>query len=184
MPAIITEAPAYLKQDLMTALFGYHLTNHFLFANTHTDFLRQLVAHLQRCVFFPGNYLAETGDMDGSMFFIHDGEVEVYDKHGNNDILRIILRRDQSFGEAQGLFNIPHDQSYKARTVVDALILKREDWQFLLDWFPASHEEIMERAAEHRLKKAPLKTAESQESLLKHSDPDDPFEGNSLDMLV
>lgn len=153
MPAIITEAPNYLKQDLMNALYGFHLENHFLFENTHVDFLRQIVVYLKRCVYFPGNYLVEKGDMDGSMYFIHDGDVEVHEKHGNNEMFVRLLKRGQSFGEEQGLYNVKYTFSYKARTVVDAVILRYTDWIYLLEWFPASAKEIYHKAAENELKK-------------------------------
>lgn len=153
MPEIVTEAPAYLKQDLMMSLYGHHLNHHPLFEDAHTDFLRQLVVWLQRCLFFPGNYLVEKGDMDGSMYFIHDGEVEVFDKNGNNLTFIGILTKNSAFGEAQGFYNIHHNLSYKARTVVDALILKKNNWNYLLEWFPATHKQLLLQAFEYKLKK-------------------------------
>lgn len=120
---------------------------------THVDFIRQLVVHLKRCVFFPGNFLAEKGDVDGCMYFIHDGEVDVFEMHGENVIPREVLRKRRSFGEASGLFNKPHEYSYRAHTVVDALLLCYSDWQYLLKWFPASQEEIYSKAIQFHIKK-------------------------------
>lgn len=91
--------------------------------------------------------------MDGSMYFIHDGLVQVFDKHGNNEMLRETLGKGKSFGEAQGLLNTPHEFSYRAYTVVDAVILKLEDWEYLLHWFPASKEEIFNKAAQTDLRR-------------------------------
>lgn len=91
--------------------------------------------------------------MDGSMYFIHTGVVHVFDKHGDNEMLREVLGKGKSFGEAQGLLNTPHEFSYKAHTVVDAVILKLEDWEYLLAWFPASKEEIFRKAAQTGLKR-------------------------------
>lgn len=96
-----------------------------------------------------GNHLVEKGDVDGSMYFINKGEVDVYDIHENKTFLVMTIRNGDSFGELQGLCCAPHDFSYKARTVVDALILKHNDWQYLVQWFPASNEVIQKRAHEH-----------------------------------
>lgn len=95
--------------------------------------------------------MVEKGDVDGSMYFIHKGEVDVYETNGSNTFLIMTVHKGDSFGELQGLHRVPHDFSYKARTVVDAIILKHEDWQYLLQWFPASNERIQKRARDHRL---------------------------------
>lgn len=142
LPLIIKEAPFYLKQDIMYAMYGRHLENHYLFAKTHVDFLRQLVCHLKPYVFFPNNIIVEKYDVDSTMYFLHSGEVEVYDVMGKNMNLQKVLTKGMTFGEPQGLYNIPHTHTFKAITVCDVLILRRRDWIELLKWFPASEEQI------------------------------------------
>lgn len=156
MPTLITEAPSSLKQDLMNALYGHHIHHHFLFSKTHTDFTRQLLLHLKRCIFFPGNYIVEKGDIDGCMYFIHKGQVTVIDIQEKNEAVRELLVQGKSFGEAQGLFMIPHQFSYKAHTIVDAISLHFEDWEYLMRWFPASKQSIYKSAAEFGVRN-PLK---------------------------
>lgn len=153
MPSLLSSSPEYLKQDLMQSLYGHHIENHYLFAKTHVDFIRQVVVHLNRCLFFPGNFITEKGDVDNSMYFIHDGEVYVYDIMGKNENLKETMEKGMSFGEAQGLLGIPHEYSYKAKTVVDAVILKRNEWEYLMHWFPASKEVIFEAAKAQGLKR-------------------------------
>lgn len=87
------------------------------------------------------------------MYFIHDGDVDVFDVHGENQIPREVLRKGRSFGEATGLYNMAHEYSYKAHTVVDALLLRKANWEYLLSWFPASKEEIYEKAVQFHVKK-------------------------------
>lgn len=149
MPVIIQYSPSYLKQDLMYAMYGKHLENHYLFCNTHVDFLRQLVCHLRPCIFFPNNIIVEKYELDSTMYFIHSGEIEVIDVMGKNLFLHNVLTKDRSFGEAQGLYNIPHAYSYKAITVCDVLLLRKCDWYKLLEWFPASKEKIYDAAKEN-----------------------------------
>lgn len=148
MPSLITGARKDLKQDLMSALYGHHIHMHYLFTKTHTDFTRQLLVHLKRCVYFPGNFIVEKGDIDGCMYFIHKGQVTVIDVQDKTEVTRELLVQGKSFGEAQGLFMIPHQFSYRAHTIVDTISLKFKDWQYLLHWFPASKECIYKSAAE------------------------------------
>lgn len=148
MPHLITNAPNYLREDLMNALYGNHIQTHFLFSKTHADFMRQLQPHLKRCIFFPGNYLAEKGDIDGCMYFIHKGQVIVIDVQDKTEIIREFLVEGKSFGEAQGLFMTAHQFSYRAHTTVDAISLRLKDWEYLMYWFPASKESIFKSAAE------------------------------------
>lgn len=153
MPILVTKAPPYIKQDILYTLYGHHLETHFLFAKTHIDFLRQVIVHFKRCVYYPGNFLAEKGDVDNCIYFIHEGEVSVFDVLGDNIIPREILRKGRSFGEASGLFRSHHEYSYKAHTVVDALLLNYTDWAYLLQWFPASKKEIYEKALQFHIRK-------------------------------
>ncbi|KAI4466367.1 cyclic nucleotide-gated cation channel subunit a [Holotrichia oblita] len=140
MPTLISRAPGYLKQDIMFALYGYHITNHILFSKTHMDFIRQLLVHMVPEVYLPGQYVIEKGDIDGRMYFIHDGQVKILDKHGNNEIEQCVLIKGNSFGEYQALKNIEHIRSVKTAGICVIISLKTSDWSYLLDWFPASRE--------------------------------------------
>lgn len=132
----------------MLHLFGYHLENHPLFAKTHKDFIRQLVTLFERRLYLPGNVIVEKGDMDCTMYFVHSGEVGAFDKYGTNEVPCYILCSDTSFGEEQGLRDIPYSMTYKALTVTFILALRKSVWRYLLEWFPASQEIITEKAKE------------------------------------
>lgn len=131
----------------MRDLFGRLINDHFLFKRTHIDFQRQLVALFDVCVFLPGMHVVQKGDVDNCMYFIDEGEIVVYDTVDKKEVERSILGVGESFGEAQGLFGVPHDKSYKARFTTKMVILNKERWWYLLDWFPASKEHIEEQAA-------------------------------------
>lgn len=51
------------------------------------------------------------------------------------------------------MYHYPHAYSYKARTVADVIILCRMDWEYLMEYFPASKEEIERRAEDNRILK-------------------------------
>lgn len=162
---MIQECPSSLKENIMQALYGKHLSNHFLFSSTHMDFLRQLVVQLQRFVFFPGDSIVEKGDFDCCMYFVNSGEVSVYEIKEKTEVKIMVLTSGMSFGEAQGLFCISHQYSYKANTVCDILILNRNRWEYLLKWFPASNENIIQRAHEYRLDNFEAATARRTNNL-------------------
>ncbi|KAI4458712.1 cyclic nucleotide-gated cation channel subunit a [Holotrichia oblita] len=147
MPKLISEAPDYIKQDIMKNLFGRHINDHFLFKCTHIDFQRQLVALFDVCVFPPGMYIVQKGDVDNCMYFIDAGEIIVYDRIDKKEVEYDVLGIGEAFGEAQGLYGIPHDKSYKARFTSKIVILNKKKWRYLLDWFPASKEHIEEQAS-------------------------------------
>lgn len=58
-----------------------------------------------------------------------------------------------SFGEAAGLYDLPHTKSYKALSVVDIMRLQKKKWNYLLKYFPASKEVIFKRAIENGIKR-------------------------------
>lgn len=149
---LIRNAPSYLRQDIMKSLYMSHLETHFLFGKTHKDFLRQLVVHLERCIYFPGNYIVAQGDIDTTIYFIHKGEVGAYNyDQANREIYLHTLGTHMSFGEAQGMNQIPFEMSYKALSTVEVLALRKAKWQYLLTWFPASEEELIRRSEEYGL---------------------------------
>ncbi|KAI4455199.1 cyclic nucleotide-gated cation channel subunit a [Holotrichia oblita] len=154
LPEMIQESPSSLKENIMNGLYGKNLTNHFLFQATHKDFLRQLVVHLERFVFSPGDSIVEKGDSDCCMYFISSGEVNVYEVEGKTEVKMLQLSSGMSFGEAQGLYCISHHYSYRACTVCDILILNKNRWEYLLKWFPASREEIYAKAQSNGLHRA------------------------------
>lgn len=97
MPVLIKKAPSSIKEDVMMAIYGHYLERHFLFDRTHVDFVRQLVCHLERTIYFPGSYILEKGDIDGCMYFIHRGEILPIEMMGKNEIPQKILTKGTTF---------------------------------------------------------------------------------------
>lgn len=148
IPEIITLAPRYIQQDLMHDLYGHHLLNSDLFCTTHMHFLQQLVTRLERCMYFPGDYIVKEGEVNHCMYFIHTGDVCVIDQIDEDDKVIETLSKNDAFGLVQGLHALPHAKTYKARSVADLLFLKREKWIDLLQAFPASREEVFTRSVQ------------------------------------
>lgn len=54
-----------------------------------------------------------------------------------------------SFGEVQAFLNLEHTKTYKALSSVDLIALAISDWEYLLEWFPASKQKLLNRVQEH-----------------------------------
>ncbi|XP_015840575.2 uncharacterized protein LOC100141648 [Tribolium castaneum] len=131
-------------QELMLQIYGPHISNSYVFSEVEKSFTRQLCQYLKRRVYFPGNYIVQHGDFDGTMYFIHYGEVEILTVHMNlTETIHEVLRRGEMFGVMQGLFyDIPHHFFFRARTAVHLVALQFDDWRHLLEFFPESRDAI------------------------------------------
>ncbi|XP_065172599.1 potassium voltage-gated channel subfamily H member 8-like [Atheta coriaria] len=148
-PELVTMAPLHLQQPILIAFFAKHIEQHFLFADTHIDFLRQLYLHVQRWFLISSQTIVYQGDVDYSMYFITSGMVQGAQLDGDREI-KFLLRKGESFGELNGLFGGPHRATYTCLTSVELLVLQRDKWEYLLEWFPASKAQILEMAERFR----------------------------------
>ncbi|KAL4709889.1 hypothetical protein ACJJTC_003852, partial [Scirpophaga incertulas] len=148
LPELLKQTPYVRRCDLMSALFGSHLQNCYLFANTEQSFLRQLAAALDFTVFFPGNYILAAGDCDTRMYWVASGEVAVVSVRPDlTETTHETLGTGDVFGILQGLSrSVVHCFSYRAETKVTILTLSLESWINLLEFFPEAKANILEKA--------------------------------------
>ncbi|XP_068633507.1 uncharacterized protein [Battus philenor] len=138
LPELAQNAPQCLQEDILGALYLYHLKTPPLLRDLPHYFIRQLVARLSRVVIFPGKWIVQEGDIYPCIYFIHEGEVEKWstDASGEKKMLTLLTTNDY-FGFIPGLFpNSPFLFSYVTRTVVDVVFLRYKDWQDLLQGYP------------------------------------------------
>lgn len=143
-PALLTEAPRYLKDAILNDAFQNILIRHPVFARCHSDCLRQIIHKSRAITFFVGDYIQFKGVIDNCMYFIFNGEVFVlYDETTDDEDVVEILRSGDAFGIEQGLhYKVPHVYSYKAKKRCILLVLDFNEWDYLLRFFPASKEQI------------------------------------------
>ncbi|KAJ9600304.1 hypothetical protein L9F63_009380 [Diploptera punctata] len=82
------------------------------------------------------------------MYFVYSGEVEVLSEGADFYCPKRedVLKAGDVFGMVQGLYPLQiHNYSYRALTIAVVLILKRQDWEYLLRSFPDSNHDIYER---------------------------------------
>nr|XP_022914666.1 uncharacterized protein LOC111425116 [Onthophagus taurus] len=139
-PSLLNQAPYYLKEAILNAMYGFHLRRHPLIKHCHTDLIRQMSATFDVLIFFPGNFVAYIGDIDGCMYFIHKGEIQVLIEDSlQHENAVDVLRTGDCFGLDQGLYkNCGHDYSYKVTKKSIVIALNKDKWFHLLKFFPAS----------------------------------------------
>ncbi|GJQ73319.1 hypothetical protein Trydic_g13688 [Trypoxylus dichotomus] len=146
-PHLLTEAPYYLKEAVLNSMFGFHLSLHPLLQHCHKDLTRQMASYMRTLVFFPGDIIAYVGDIDGCMYFIHEGEIHVLNEDTlHSERVETVLYTDEMFGLDQGLYEkCGHEFTYKAVKYSVIISLHRDDWIHLLEFFPASKSVIYDK---------------------------------------
>ncbi|XP_050671004.1 cGMP-gated cation channel alpha-1-like [Leptidea sinapis] len=148
LPELIKQSPYVLKCDLMSAMFGQHLRNCYIFADTGEPFLRQLTVRLDYTSYFPGNYIVVAGDSEARMQWISSGTVAVLSVRADlTETTHELLTTGDVFGILQGLSKgIEHCFSYRAETKVSILTLCLDSWKDILQHFPDARRIIMEKS--------------------------------------
>ncbi|KAK9721416.1 Cyclic nucleotide-binding domain [Popillia japonica] len=146
-PDLLHEAPYYLKEAVLNSMFGFHLSQHPLLQHCHKDLARQMASHMKTLIFFPEDIVVYSGDIDNCMYFIHKGEVHVLSEDTlYSEQIENVLHADDMFGLEQGLYpGYGHDFTYKVVEYSIIISLRRDDWIYLLDFFPASKNVIYDR---------------------------------------
>lgn len=143
-PHLLGVAPIYLQELVSCASYSYNINNHFMFSKCHVDFRRQLCNFVDFELFFAGDYITFKKSINGRMYIIRKGEIEVLDEDATWTETRVrVLKTFNSFGLRQGIDpNLPQDYSYRALRFSVVLFLRYEKWNHLLQFFPASKEII------------------------------------------
>ncbi|XP_047995148.1 uncharacterized protein LOC125233252 [Leguminivora glycinivorella] len=148
LPALLAQTPYVRRCDLMSAMFGQHLRNCYVFADTGESFLRQLTVAMDYTIFFPGNYIVVAGDSDARMHWVSSGTVSVVSVRPDlTETTHELLGPGDVFGILQGLHRgIIHCFSYRAETKVSILTLSLDSWIHILPYFPDAQNSITNRS--------------------------------------
>ncbi|KAH9627835.1 hypothetical protein HF086_001731 [Spodoptera exigua] len=128
LPLLLSQTPYVRRCDLMSAMFGHHLRNCYIFAETGEAFLRQLTVDLDYTIFFPGNYIVVAGDSEARMYWVSTGTVSVVSVRDDlTEITHELLGPGDVFG-------------------VSILTLSLDSWINILPFFPEAKKTILERS--------------------------------------
>nr|XP_022900850.1 uncharacterized protein LOC111413937 isoform X3 [Onthophagus taurus] len=150
-PQLLEDSPCYLKEGVLYSMFGNHLMKHPVLSYCHKDLTRQICSYMKTLVFFPGDVVAYVGDIDSCMYFIQEGEIHgLIEDTMYSEVKDIVLQDGDMFGLIQGLYpRIGHEYTYRCISYSFLIVLNREDWIHLLDFFPASTRMIFEACEEY-----------------------------------
>lgn len=139
-PSLLDEAPYYLREGILNSMFGLHLRRHPVFKKCHIDLIRQISANFKVRRFFPGDIITYINDIDHCMYFIQEGVIQALSEDSlYNEVVDVTLISGNMFGFDQGIYlRAGHIYTYKVAENSLILLLKRDDWIYLLDYFPAS----------------------------------------------
>lgn len=149
MPTFLVKAPTSMKIGIMKDLYLHHLKNCPIFEKVNEIFLEQLLARVTREIYFSGQLIVEQFDVDHRLYFIHSGEIYVINQSKEAYVEFVVEKMfgGQYFGLAQGLwFSLPHPYTYRARTIVEVIVLHSDDWVDLRRTFPKIATEILDVA--------------------------------------
>ncbi|MCC7107398.1 MAG: cyclic nucleotide-binding domain-containing protein, partial [Chloroflexi bacterium] len=112
----------------------------------------------------PGDIICRQGSVGDELYFVGKGEVEVLIQHddGHEQILGFI-NEGEYFGEISFLRRVPRTATCRAHDNVELHILRRQDFDQLLDRLGADVTAHLDRTAQERLEatRAQLSAAES-----------------------
>lgn len=147
IPDLLLQAPTYFTHTYFIKLYMGHLNGHKMFGKCSLDFKRQLITQITIDYYYDQDYITYKNLINNSMYFIHEGNVSIYDEiDKDTEILIGELKCDNCFGLMQGYkYSLPHKFNYKARTNCVALCLNYNRWKYLIDFFPFDRI-IIERA--------------------------------------
>ncbi|XP_065168991.1 uncharacterized protein [Atheta coriaria] len=149
-PMLINETGRYLREDIRIDLYSELILQNAIFKNAHKDFIRQMLVNLKRFAYPRSMVIVHQHEVNGSMYFIQSGNVAIVDVSTNGDMKKVgFLKAGQSFGEVQGLTIAPFQFTYVAETLVIVMSLRKKSWAYLLEFFPATMNNIQQNLSEH-----------------------------------
>ncbi|XP_039284188.1 potassium channel KOR1 [Nilaparvata lugens] len=152
VPQLLLRSPVPLQQKLCWILYRHHFNEHLLFSGCNVLFLRQLIVHLKTQFLFPGNVAVESGIVDDTMYFVHKGEIDIYERDDidSHSKWRFVSKMATGgcFGIEQGLGRgLAHSHRIVAHTCVTLLKLEFQSWSYLLYYYPVIRKKLIKYLA-------------------------------------
>lgn len=144
---VLEDVPEPLKTDLRLYLHKDMIAKVPFLQQARVELVRDLVQALEPLVYPPEEWILRAGERADHMWFLSDGDVEVYAADGR---LLAQLGPGAFFGEIALLDRSPRTASIKTRTYCDLYRLGRDDFEQILDQYPDFKNYIQELAAARR----------------------------------
>ncbi len=142
------DLPAALKESVALHLNKEIIERVPLFEKAEPSLIRDIILQLEPAVFTPGDYIVRAGELGRDMFFISKGTVTVLS--ADEKITYATLKTGQFFGEISLLLSMPRTATIKAAGFCDLYRLEKEQFDIVVEQYPAFKESIRVLADKRR----------------------------------
>ena len=150
--SIIDNLPSRLKTEVSLHINGSIISKVDLFKGSNPGFINSLVEVLRPEIYTPGDIIVKQGDVGTEMYFISQGDVEVFIEPNPNPIN--VLHEGAFFGEIALLLQGTRAATIKAKTYCDLYVLRKADLDRVLKSFPGERDIIIRKGMFKLLKDA------------------------------
>lgn len=123
-----------------------HLRSIPEFASLPDEFVKHLQERVELIPYDKGDVICKQGDVADSMYLVRIGFVRVSQAHAGGDLVLAYLSRGQYFGEVGLLVGGTRAATCTAADHVEVVKIKKEDFDFMVQRFPAVRKRLATEA--------------------------------------
>ncbi|MCF8306874.1 MAG: cyclic nucleotide-binding domain-containing protein [Ignavibacteriales bacterium] len=136
--------PTSLQHELSMSLKKELIERIPLFKDADINFIRETASTLKTMICIPGQILFNVGSIGNEMYFVVNGELEVYDDKFNKPIA--VLKQGDFFGEIALFMNVPRTATIISKTYSDLYILEKAHFDYIIAKYPEIGAKIERKA--------------------------------------
>ncbi|KAJ3371113.1 Kinesin-like protein kif27 [Allomyces arbusculus] len=141
---LLADLPQSARADIMAKLNVALFRSIPLFSNCDESFIRAVSSRLDDIFFPPNEYIVRKGDWGSELYLIRRGVCEVIDEDGDETVQILgTLNPGSWFGEISVFMACRRTATIKTKSNMTVAVLRKEDLDVTLAYFPAVREGIM-----------------------------------------
>ncbi|KNE57392.1 hypothetical protein AMAG_18045 [Allomyces macrogynus ATCC 38327] len=141
---LLADLPQSARADIMAKLNVALFRSIPLFSNCDESFIRAVSSCLDDIFFPPNEYIVRKGDWGSELYLIRRGVCEVIDEEGDETVQILgTLNPGSWFGEISVFMACRRTATIKTKSNMTIAVLRKEDLDVTLAYFPAVREGIM-----------------------------------------
>ena len=140
---LIMDMPESLRKKVQLAILEHLVNNADVIPKNDNGSVLSIIQKLTIQRFPAGEYIIHKGELGFDMYFLIEGTVDIYVKHG---IKVVSLTTGKCFGEMAILNETPSKRTASVRcaTDVSVAVFKKEDFDLICEMYPSFKERIAE----------------------------------------
>ncbi|MBN1639139.1 MAG: cyclic nucleotide-binding domain-containing protein [Ignavibacteriales bacterium] len=132
--------PIGLKNEVSLFLKRTAIEKMPLFKDSDEDFINELATKLRPILLTPGDYVFRAGEFGEEMFFVLNGELDVFTK--KDSFYLTTLKENDFFGEIALFYDKPRTASIRAITFCEIYLLHKEEFNSVMAKYPRIAKQI------------------------------------------